>query len=205
MPDTDRTYLTAIDLTDPPPPLRANRPRSWTDATSVHQAVMSLFPSTLPGAPTQRRSTSRILHRLEHHDHRPRLLIQSAVPPTAGTTKDITNYLAALTTGTNLILRCQLNTVTTEPRTGRRRAVPADQITDWAHTKLAAAGVTGTILAAQVMPLTFTRNGRTVPLRTAIIDAHTTITDPAAFATALTHGIGRARPYGCGLITTAPT
>ncbi|MET8048506.1 type I-E CRISPR-associated protein Cas6/Cse3/CasE [Streptosporangium sp. NPDC005286] len=36
-------------------------------------------------------------------------------------------------------------------------------------------------------------------------DGHLIVTDPTAFTTALTTGIGRAKSYGCGLLSLAPT
>ncbi|ANN17253.1 type I-E CRISPR-associated protein Cas6/Cse3/CasE [Amycolatopsis orientalis] len=35
-------------------------------------------------------------------------------------------------------------------------------------------------------------------------DGHLVITDPAAFSDALVTGIGRAKAYGCGLLSLAP-
>lgn len=53
--------------------------------------------------------------------------------------------------------------------------------------------------------LSFSRRETRVTLRVATYDGTLTVTDAEAFRQALTHGIGRAKGYGCGLLTIAPT
>ena len=57
--------------------------------------------------------------------------------------------------------------------------------------------------------ITFTRRtdgaGRPVTLSVATFDGALRITDPDLLRAALTHGVGRAKGYGCGLITLAPS
>lgn len=43
-----------------------------------------------------------------------------------------------------------------------------------------------------------------VTLTTVTYDGHLRVTDPAAIRRTLTHGLGRAKAYGCGLLTLAP-
>jgi len=52
--------------------------------------------------------------------------------------------------------------------------------------------------------LSFSRRETRVTLRVATYDGLLEVTDPDAFRHALTHGIGRAKGYGCGLLTIAP-
>jgi CRISPR system Cascade subunit CasE len=49
----------------------------------------------------------------------------------------------------------------------------------------------------------FDRDGSKVTLATATYEGHLEVTDPAELRHALTHGIGRAKAYGCGLLTLA--
>jgi CRISPR system Cascade subunit CasE len=49
----------------------------------------------------------------------------------------------------------------------------------------------------------FKRDGSTVTVSTATYEGHLEVTNPAALRQALTHGIGRAKAYGCGLLTLA--
>ncbi len=51
---------------------------------------------------------------------------------------------------------------------------------------------------------TFRRNGATVTLDTARFDGQLEVTDADALRRSLAHGIGRAKGYGCGLLTLAP-
>jgi CRISPR system Cascade subunit CasE len=48
------------------------------------------------------------------------------------------------------------------------------------------------------------RRGKPVTLVAVTFDGRLEVTDPAALRRTLTHGIGRAKAYGCGLITLAP-
>ncbi|PRW62071.1 type I-E CRISPR-associated protein Cas6/Cse3/CasE [Actinopolyspora mortivallis] len=50
----------------------------------------------------------------------------------------------------------------------------------------------------------FERNGSRVTLSTATFEGQLEVTEPAALRHALTFGIGRAKAYGCGLLTLAP-
>lgn len=50
----------------------------------------------------------------------------------------------------------------------------------------------------------FRHGDGTVTLSTAQFDGTLTVTDADLFRTALTHGIGRAKGFGCGLLTVAP-
>ncbi|MEZ3162156.1 type I-E CRISPR-associated protein Cas6/Cse3/CasE [Microbacterium sp. BWT-B31] len=52
--------------------------------------------------------------------------------------------------------------------------------------------------------LTFSRRETRVTLRVATFEGTLTVTDREAFKRTLTHGIGRAKSYGCGLMTIAP-
>lgn len=53
--------------------------------------------------------------------------------------------------------------------------------------------------------LAFKRNGQTEPVTvvTATFDGRLEVTDPDALRRTLTHGLGRAKAYGCGLMTLA--
>ena len=49
----------------------------------------------------------------------------------------------------------------------------------------------------------FTRQGQTFTLATATYEGRLEVTDPLMLRQALTHGIGPAKGYGCGLLTLA--
>jgi CRISPR system Cascade subunit CasE len=50
----------------------------------------------------------------------------------------------------------------------------------------------------------FARQKRQVTISTATFEGHLEVVDPSALRQALTHGIGRAKAYGCGMLTLAP-
>lgn len=52
--------------------------------------------------------------------------------------------------------------------------------------------------------VSFSRRETRVTLSVATFDGQLTVTDRDAFVRALSHGIGRAKGYGCGLMTVAP-
>lgn len=53
--------------------------------------------------------------------------------------------------------------------------------------------------------LRFSKGGHRVVIGTATFEGILKVTDPVALSVALTHGVGRAKAYGCGLLTLAPT
>ncbi len=50
----------------------------------------------------------------------------------------------------------------------------------------------------------FRRAGQQVTIATATFEGHLEVADPERLRRAMTHGIGRAKAYGCGLLTLAP-
>ncbi|MBT1182140.1 type I-E CRISPR-associated protein Cas6/Cse3/CasE [Bifidobacterium sp. CP2] len=50
----------------------------------------------------------------------------------------------------------------------------------------------------------FTRENQTVTLTTVLFDGRLVVTDADLFRHALCHGVGRAKGFGCGLLTVAP-
>lgn len=62
------------------------------------------------------------------------------------------------------------------------------------------------VVVSGVRQLRFARQGqrRAVVIGTATFEGNLTVTDPEALRSALVQGMGRARGYGCGLMTLAP-
>ena len=60
------------------------------------------------------------------------------------------------------------------------------------------------VVVSQRQRQQFLRQGKTVTLSTALFDGVLEITDVEQFRTALCNGIGRAKGFGCGLLTIAP-
>jgi hypothetical protein len=102
------------------------------------------------------------------------------------------------------VLRTQINVVTSKARSNKRVTVAAEEIPEWFNSKFD--GIADTeVLDVTYTPLLLDRGKKPLPLDTAIIDAVCTIGDADRFGDLLLNGIGRARAYGCGLITAAHT
>ncbi|QDQ98569.1 type I-E CRISPR-associated protein Cas6/Cse3/CasE [Tomitella fengzijianii] len=65
-------------------------------------------------------------------------------------------------------------------------------------------GFPGPMMVADRQTRRFRRSGSSVEVGTARFDGVLEVTDPDALRMALCHGIGRAKAYGCGLMTLAP-
>lgn len=195
-------FLTQINLSrsDVPPPFQ--RVRSWRDQNAVHHAVMALFPSQLPGPEDRRRTESKILYRVESIAGHHRVLIQSALKPSVGESRRIDTFHDSLVVDEEIVFRTQVNPVRVQSRTGRRSAVPSSEIATWLAPRLHGATEIS-VIDTRPVPLEIHHGERPVPLHTVIVDGRCTIADPTSFRLALIHGIGKARAFGCGLITIA--
>jgi CRISPR system Cascade subunit CasE len=202
------TTLTLVPLTHP----SLASVRSWTDQESVHKAVMSLFPATLPatlpGDDGQRRATGTILHSHDIPDHRPaRLLVQHATPMRPEHSDnfqhaDLAPLLANLRPGQPVRFRIILNAVRSKARSNTRMPITdPDDLVDWGLERLRGNGLEQIELSDQ--PRTLLMSATNV-LWTAQYDGNALISDPGLTRHALLHGIGRSRAYGCGLLSLAP-
>lgn len=195
-------YLTQINLSNPDLPAPFRQVRSWRDQNVVHRAVMTLFPSQLPGPEDRRRTESKILYRVEPIAGHHRVLIQSALKPSAGESRRIDTFHDSLEVDEEVVFRTQVNPVRVQSRTGRRSTVPSSEIATWLIPRLHGA-TDVSVIDARPIPLEIHHSERPVPLHTVIVDGLCTITDPTSFRLALLHGIGKARSFGCGLVTVA--
>jgi CRISPR system Cascade subunit CasE len=184
-------------------PALARRVRDWTDTDQVHQAIMSLFRENLPGAQQQRRATSHILYRLESDAGR--ILVQTTVTPARTDhgirLTDLTGLVQYLTAGTTVRFRLDINAVRCQAGSHRRTPVSATDFPDWLAARLQPALTTATILDA---PVTLRHTSGT-PLRIAHVTGTAHINNPAALRDLIRNGVGRAKAYGCGLLSTLPT
>jgi len=179
------------------------RIRDWNDAEQVHHAVMSLFRENLPGPQQQRRATAGILYRIDQNTGR--ILLQATVAPIRTDhgirTTDLSGLLTRLTAGTAVRFRLDINAVRCQARTHHRSPVPESEFPDWLARRLHPALTAITILDA---PITVRRAGQT-PLRIAHVTATARIGDRDALLQLIHAGVGRARAYGCGLLSVLPS
>jgi CRISPR system Cascade subunit CasE len=140
-------------------------------------------------------------------------------PTTQGwETRDYTPLLVRLATGQQWMFRLTANPVINRrvrvdaERSQRLGHVTVAQQTDWFLRQADRHGFTvpltdhkePDVAVRGRRPLRFDRQGRTVTLATAVFEGRLDITDADALRTALTHGIGHGKAYGCGLLTLAP-
>lgn len=186
---------------------------------AMHAAVLSGFP---PGAEAQ-----RPLWRLDSDDPlRPALYVVSerrpdmahieeqAGWPTQSTTQSAgySELLDSLAEGQNWGFRLTANP-THRVQEGERFKIYAHvtlrQQTDWLLTRAKPLGVdfgnpqSPDFLVSDRQNKKFRRGEGTVTIGTATFNGVLTVTDPERLRTALTKGIGRAKAYGCGLMTLA--
>ena len=194
----------------------------------LHAAVLAAFPNS-EREPTD---AGRILWRLDQRGHQTLLYVVSphqpdlthlveaaGWPATQGwDTRSYLPLLDRLSVGGQWAFRLAANPVRSRPKTadtGRSQRfghVTVAQQTSWLLDR---AGRNGFIIPETEgkepdvavhgrRTWKFPRDGRTVTLATALFEGRLETTDPNTLRRALTHGIGPAKGYGCGLLTLAP-
>lgn len=181
----------------------------------LHAAIAASFPT--------RRGSERILWRLDTPAGQPpTVYVTSPYGPdlepaekrlAAGgniATRDYTPFLNTLTTGQAYRFRIAYNP--TRAHTGADKRCRHTAIlgyrnqTAWLTDQLTRAGAIVQPDTADTTATTLKFSGREheITLVQATTDGVLTITDPDTFRRTLTTGIGRAKGYGCGLLTLAP-
>ncbi|MFF9543427.1 MULTISPECIES: type I-E CRISPR-associated protein Cas6/Cse3/CasE [Streptomyces] len=191
----------------------------------LHHRVMKLFPDNLGPDP---RAKLGVLFRLEDTPRGPHLLIQSQHEPTLDrlpehyatlTTRPLDALLDALQPGRTLHYRCVASPVR-KPGAETRRlyqlppvvALSGTAADEWWLRQTQTAGLTPT--THHSTPLDTIRgqqpdkhghrdHNRIRHARTRF-DGTATITDPARLRHTILNGIGRAKAYGCGLLSITP-
>ncbi|WP_295715833.1 type I-E CRISPR-associated protein Cas6/Cse3/CasE [uncultured Mitsuokella sp.] len=180
----------------------------------IHATIAGCFPPE---------DTSRKLWRLDYLHGEPYLLVLSQNKPNftklveqfgylgdTGETRDCQNLFAALKMGHHYRFRFCGNPVhskKTAGSKGRGTIVPhvtAAQQEEWFCRKSEQAGFSidsMTIVQRDIRK--FSRQGKTVTLHTATFEGILQITDVEKFRQSICTGIGRAKAYGCGLLTLA--
>ncbi len=184
----------------------------------MHGAVEGCFPE----------GRQRRLWRLDRLDNRYCLLIVSPVEPDcavlaarygfpgaepAWQTKPYLPLLKRLKQGQTWHFRLRANPVRSVKEEGRNRGkvmahVTIQQQKDWLIKR---AGDCGFALEENAFEVVHTqwmrfhkRQGHLITLRTAVYEGYLSIVDKEVFVQTLLEGVGRAKAYGCGLMTLAP-
>lgn len=174
---------------------------SWRNHKSAHKAVMGLFPAVLPGDDRSRRVTSGILYRLDQVAGQARVIVQSTAAPSrlpdSAQHRTIDPQTWRHETGQRLMCRVAVNPIRRSSRNGER-VIEADEVQDWLQSKIASGLTIETIGSHSRDAL----RGDGHSLVTDTLDFIATVNDPDALIDLRINGVGRAKAYGCGLLTT---
>lgn len=216
-------YLSRIQLN----PARREAQRVLSSPHVLHAAVLAAFPD--PSA----RATGRVLWRLDLAPHRAVVYVVSPERPDlthlaeqAGwpsleeswATRSYGPVLDRIANGHRYRFRLTANPVRSERLPGGERGkvyghVTVAQQEEWLQRRAENLGFEVAAESATAEPslvvrdrrtLSFSRRETQVTLRVATFEGMLTVTDKERFVHALSHGIGRAKGYGCGLLTIAP-
>ena len=188
--------------------------KDMADPQDMHRSLMSMFPDAPDGSDSPRRHFG-VLWRIEPASS-PTVLVQSSQAPdfdrlpsgyASCQTKPVDDHLASLTTGLAIAYRVVLNPVKISRRsdTETRTVIPSGERAAW-WARLASK--TGLRLhdAPALTGLHdrhLRRSGTRFPLYSVRVDGAAEIVDPDLLRAAVANGIGRAKAWGCGLLTVA--
>ncbi|HKS45440.1 MAG TPA: type I-E CRISPR-associated protein Cas6/Cse3/CasE [Amycolatopsis sp.] len=205
--------------------------RDYADIHQMHRTVMSVFPDVTEGQPA--RQAHGVLWRLDTAQRGFALYVQSQTKPDwvllangylsePAQIRDLQPVLDAIQPGRKLAFRLVANPTRSihqegnPGQRGRGKRVPhrkPDKQVEWLARQGERHGFVIPIAAngqADVAPsstptLRGHKNDATfITVEPVRYDGHLIVTDPGTFTRALLDGIGRAKAFGCGLITVAP-
>ena len=195
--------------------------RDLNDPYEMHRTVMNGFPDDLP------RDEERVLHRLDqdHRRNRLSLLVQSQGEPDWGSLPEgylmpldpldpvadnpaVRTFEPVLHAGQVLSFRLVGNPMKRLGKSagkdkGKRVGLyKTEEQVEW----LAKKGKCGGFQLLSVLPSqeSVAQSKRLPKLLTVQFDGQLQITEPEAFHQTLANGIGRAKAFGCGLLSLAP-
>ncbi len=223
-------YLSRIPLN----PARRGTSKFLSSPQITHAAVQASFPPGALDQPGSAGrvlwridQTGTVIHLYVVSPAEPdftHIVEQAGWPTTtAWATRKYSDLLDTLTAGQHWHFRLTANPVRSTPHPrgtaerirGKAHGLNASGQLDWLHRRAAQHGFTipdcgpddhreADVAIVARHATRFRRGSSTVALSIATFEGTLTITDPDRLRTALTTGIGRAKGYGCGLLTVAP-
>ncbi|SFE68085.1 CRISPR system Cascade subunit CasE [Actinopolyspora alba] len=191
--------------------------RELANVDGMHRRVMSLFPDSLGDNP---RSEAGVLHRVEHNHAAAVVLIQSTLTPDItrlphgyanAAHRELDPLLSGLESGTRIRYRIVANPTrveTTDDGRKHRRQLSGDHALSWWHRRAEEAGLD---LESAMLTREYQLVGdkprharRTHYHGAAQFDGTATVTHPETIFRAVLDGIGRAKSYGCGMLSLVP-
>lgn len=197
--------------------------RGVLDGQALHRDIMRLAPDNLGAEP---RKAAGVLFRAEQTHAGLRVLAQLAdTPRTENLAPDLAHdvrhrslepLLATIRPGTPLRYRIDANATKrhgnrTPEKKGTLAPLHGVDAEDWWRRRAEEAGLKPLSVTSQAMPDILgsrTRdrhnNGRATRHGVTRFEGSAVVTDPERVRAAVAEGIGRARTYGCGLLSLAP-
>ncbi|PPK63768.1 type I-E CRISPR-associated protein Cas6/Cse3/CasE [Actinokineospora auranticolor] len=198
--------------------------RDAADVHNMHRTVMSAYPE-LPETETYRQSHG-VLWRLEAGRTGVVQYVQSRTRPewtglpdghllAPAQVRPLDPVLESIAPGRRFAFRLLANPtrcVRPVADRGARKRVPHREPVAWLAAQGARHGfvipVTGNgdpdVVAVAVPLLVGRKSARRITVQPVRFDGHLVVTDATAFAEAVVAGVGRAKSYGCGLLSLAP-
>lgn len=193
-------------------PARAMQRADWSDPGQGHRSVMRLFPHTLPGPPSERRAGAGILYRVDIVGAEPVVLVQSAVAPellpAGAKTLELEPTTWRIATGATIMFRVAYCPVVRRSVKGdEQRRIAERGLRVGESPKFLLSRLSTVLDNVEVLDLRRestkrhrTKNAPPVLTRD-VVDAIAIVKDADAFEQLRRHGVGRAKSYGCGLLT----
>ena len=188
--------------------------RDMWDLQSMHRRVMGLFPQTLS---TQARQELGVLWRAEPTKS-PTLLLQSSVKPdftllpdgyASFEHKNIDGYLSSLQSGQIVRYRVMVNPVRSSRAGGRNKQtpIPFAEHAEWWESRSKKIGLspldTPVLIGQPAKHLRLNGVDPSVPIYSTRVDGIAEVADVGNLRRAIESGVGRAKAWGCGLLTVA--
>ena len=203
--------MTALSLIKLNPRSRRCR-NDMRDPQAMHRTLMAMFPDAVA---EQARQELGVLWRLEPAEE-PTLLVQSKEMPDlsllpdgyhSARTKNIDRHLSSVGTGRIVRYRATVNPVRSSRSGGKntQTVVPFNDQPDWWRGRAERSGLSlldSPVLVSQPAN-SLNRSGHRVPIYMIRVDGVAEVGDADTLRSAIESGIGRAKAWGCGLLTIA--
>ena len=184
------------------------------NVVGMHRDVLAMFPQVPEKAA---RASLAVLHRLDQGSSGPTLLVQSSVEPDTSRfplkaldvrTTSLTPLLERLTEGTVVRYRIVANATkraANGPMAGKRIALGRAHAGLWwaERAERSGLGLEGAPNLVGELLRGRDANDGEVTLRPWRIDGVARVREPDVLVAAVRSGLGRGRPYGCGLLSLA--
>jgi CRISPR system Cascade subunit CasE len=206
-------FITAVPLHELLSHLPKNTSfRALQNPDILHSSVMRLFGPLPHFGDGGARASAGVLFRIEPivQGVAPFALIRSKFAPVVRTASMRTGVdLPAPDAGTHVSFRIALNAVRRKARPPGTTAscgitsVPEEQLADYLAERLGPALTDVTVLNSMRTVIGLKANGR-APVQIDLLDGVAVVENPNELEGALLRGIGRAKNFGCGLLTVRP-